>query len=1095
MKRQRQRWHSSNLDRPPKTAAFIAFNLCFAEGSLLKLQHRVRSASRRVPYRHDEDTRARRKFQKFYFPTDEPVEEISRRESWDHKVIEELYFADDNELAWSFLIDASQEEPKNGRRRKAQKSTPSSSTPFTKGLRRLYQQFVGAAIHPTVVNNQTNANKDFMNGDAHYNDTYKWNVTAAVDFNSTVDSQAFNQTSSVVYTAADNPPQPIQFQPIRIRAILAESSGAGNLLTPDQRTQLFEDMLSPALLAWSSALRVDPVVGNLTVDVTQLLDGQTCGPGKNSELPSVQVPLEHITKGIPDTDMVIYLSLGFTAGASIAMGYSGNFSSPSNGTSPPTLNVGIGQPKDNSSTAFLFNSSKISAPDSGWEMDESLFLGNTTAEAGWILGLIGNNSVSASLSTNSTEWSNISDSSNATSSIDLNTTNPINAVNWSNVVNLTQARICRGDYLAAASFCSSDQYDRPTAAMLHICVDESFFDPSKKTRNILTLMHELGHALGFNSLSMAHFRHPDGSPITPRVNGEIPDTKVQCTGPTTDQIWGLLPLPSENILQFRTVRGGVRVAQIVTPSVVQVVRNQFDCQSLEGAELESAVPLVSTIDEPCIGSHWERRLFSSDLMNPIIDDLESTSLISTLTLAYFADSGWYQVDLSMADVAAGWGRGTGCGFVQDECIGKNGQVPPQNQPFFCNEIPSAYSRSVASDIHGCTPDLSRKALCSIGRYDLALPQPYQYFLDTYGSDVGGNDPYMDYCPVYSGFVNGLCSSTDDGLALQASPIERFGIRNSRCLVGNLHSQSKTALCLPIACVVEDRSFRVNVGGVWQVCSRANQVLKAAGDTSFSVVCPDPRRICPTFFCPYDCLGTGGVCDYSTGDCVCQFDGPNNSTFTNVCGSFVANETEPPTGLFLHPLQPQYFDYPVMPNADSPLSDYYYVTTRALQSENNLPRLDPWKIGLACLGGVIVVSTFLSICFWFFCRWTKSGTPNIWFRRSVLFEHGIVENDGIVVNREKDKMIATVLVDLRIHDPARRTRMESFAETECNLTESEASAAAGSECHSEASARSESMSEPDSTQGYNLDEIEGNEMHAAQVVIRRRAVHGRVEHIV
>jgi len=37
-----------------------------------------------------------------------------------------------------------------------------------------------------------------------------------------------------------------------------------------------------------------------------------------------------------------------------------------------------------------------------------------------------------------------------------------------------------------------------------------------------------------------------------------------------------------------------------------------------------------------------------------------------------------------------------------------------------------------------------------------------------------------------------------------------------------------------------------------------------------VVCPDPARMCPSFYCPHDCLKEeGGVCDYELGQCMCE----------------------------------------------------------------------------------------------------------------------------------------------------------------------------------------------------------------------------------
>jgi hypothetical protein len=46
------------------------------------------------------------------------------------------------------------------------------------------------------------------------------------------------------------------------------------------------------------------------------------------------------------------------------------------------------------------------------------------------------------------------------------------------------------------------------------------------------------------------------------------------------------------------------------------------------------------------GSHWEQRLLEQELMAPIVNTVMK---ISPMTLAMFADSGWYDVDYSQAD--------------------------------------------------------------------------------------------------------------------------------------------------------------------------------------------------------------------------------------------------------------------------------------------------------------------------------------------------------------------------------------------------------------------------------------------------------------
>jgi len=537
---------------------------------------------------------------------------------------------------------------------------------------------------------------------------------------------------------------------------------------------------------------------------------------------------------------------------------------------------------------------------------------------------------------------------------------------------------------------------------------------------ILThLLIVLQHALGFNALSLAHFRRLDGSPITPRVDGEIPVTEVECTGPHTGRSYANVTLPSPEILQFRSVRGGVRVAEIVTPNVAQVVRNHFDCQSLPGAELESGefLPLSSDPEgTSCIGDHLERRLFRNDLMNPVVDDLEFNPKLSTLDLAYFADSGWYQVDLSRAAHASGWGRAAGCDFVEEPCINEDGQVPPSFADSFCDRSPEMDTGGYANTIDGCTPDLSKKAACSLDVYKGELPNEYQYFHFTLGSNIGGSDPFMDYCPTYSGFSNGLCSDPDNERLIRVDPIERFGERNSRCVAGEV-TTGKTALCLRIACVVEDRSFHVQVDGQWQRCSYKGEVLLS--DIGDKVICPDPIRICPTFYCKRDCLGSPKKCDYSAGMCVCNdasCHGADEAT------TFVDSTID--GGL---------------PDEESPLADYYVPTARSLRNERRTFGLLTLQQLVTIALTIIIVLAAIVAFLW--RRRRQATTTN----NDDLPDVGTPVHDIGQVNPNKDKMIASVVVDMRIRDPnlrqdpsvIRDILADRASETDLSMTDTDA----------------------------------------------------------
>jgi hypothetical protein len=804
----------------------------------------------------------------------------------------------------------------------------------------------------------------------------------------------------------------VRHRPLRIRSFLSHEEGGGKHITSDQRIILLQEIIKPALLSWSAALRVDPVIGNLTVDPKQLSHGGLCGPG--GDLPSIVVPADHISFGVPNTDFILYLHL-----------------------------------------AFVLNDS-----------DNTTSSGLTSSEN------------STSINYNST--------APPTTLSQMNATN-ISASNSSSSGKLTSKKQCSGDYLAASSFCSTDQYDRPIAAIIHICIGPEFFDRANLRTNIMVISHELGHVLGFNAVSLAHFRRPDGTPYTDRdhITGEIPIVEINCTGPVGSNRTGRVALPSDEILKFRTVRGGVRVAEIVTPSVRQVARNHFDCQELPGAELESGefLPLSSNPSEiSCIGDHWERRLFKTDLMNPLIDEnVEFSTRFSTITLAYFADSGWYQVDLSRASLSAGWGRAAGCDFVEQTCVNANdGQVPSSFNSFFCNDIP-VEAAGYTSDIHGCTTDLTRKASCSIGHYEVEIPPAYQYFSFKYGSNVGGADPFMDYCPIYAGFVNGLCSDSSNEALIKVNYIERFGQKNSRCLSGEMTRASSslnedeqnstigslaTALCLPIACVVEDRTLRIQVNGDWKVCSFKDEILFTSDSSSHpglhyveKVICPDPIRVCPTFYCHRDCLGSSRLCDYDIGRCICSGTASGNSSntdnadwygknFANVNESedFSCNTSNSNESIDLRNTESFYLpedndDTAGLPTSDSPLSDYYYKTERNLKTESSLGFWNPtWK-GLVSVSGsliFIVLMSFLS--YYSYGRCFKTIERNE--AADVDAVDDTLSTNDTTRNPNKDKLMASIVVNLRMNDTnLQRLRREDplstrDSETDLSMTDTD-----------------------------------------------------------
>jgi len=94
---------------------------------------------------------------------------------------------------------------------------------------------------------------------------------------------------------------------------------------------------------------------------------------------------------------------------------------------------------------------------------------------------------------------------------------------------------------------------------------------------------------------------------------------------------------------------------------------------------------------------------------------------------------------------------------------------------------------------------------------------------------------------------------------------------------------------------------VKVDGYWKPCLYGGQIMSVWWNRNDYVVCPEPSRMCPTFFCQDDCFREGGICDYHTGQCMCATS--TNSLMANTTSWFSNHRSdqrfEPCTGGHLH----------------------------------------------------------------------------------------------------------------------------------------------------------------------------------------------------
>eukprot|EP00521_Asterionellopsis_glacialis_P007514 CAMPEP_0195283114 /NCGR_PEP_ID=MMETSP0707-20130614/1765_1 /TAXON_ID=33640 /ORGANISM="Asterionellopsis glacialis, Strain CCMP134" /LENGTH=809 /DNA_ID=CAMNT_0040342225 /DNA_START=266 /DNA_END=2695 /DNA_ORIENTATION=+ len=409
-------------------------------------------------------------------------------------------------------------------------------------------------------------------------------------------------------------------------------------------------------------------------------------------------------------------------------------------------------------------------------------------------------------------------------------------------------RFCSGNTLAVAVACNFDQFDRPTAGAINFCLDqievEADGSASDETvsDNLDVAIHEAAHVLGMSSNSYRYFYNSEtGEPRTQRPPS--PRTVTCVDGQTRT-----LALPDESTMKFFTATNGQRYASLVTPKVRQVVRNQFDCQSLEGAQLENQ----PTGTDSCTGDHWDERMFYSEAMSGIIS--VTTNRLSHLTLALMEDSGWYKANFTMGHMDP-FGLGAGCGFVTDSCLipatqGQKPLLPETSRGYFCNTQGEV----------GCSAALTHKLACAITDYDDILPKrlpdpQFQYF----DSPTLGGPRQADYCPVYSFTHSGTSDIHELACNSPKAPFSPYFeeyAEDSKCVETN-----QGAGCYRMACIKDEMAVKIFFRNQWHTCTHDFETIAVStGVVDFRLTCPRLSQACPDLFCPFNCAGRG-VCNY------------------------------------------------------------------------------------------------------------------------------------------------------------------------------------------------------------------------------------------
>eukprot|EP00804_Cyclotella_cryptica_P028506 CCRYP_014798-RB/>CCRYP_014798-RB protein AED:0.04 eAED:0.04 QI:2126/1/1/1/0.85/0.62/8/1277/1088 len=401
--------------------------------------------------------------------------------------------------------------------------------------------------------------------------------------------------------------------------------------------------------------------------------------------------------------------------------------------------------------------------------------------------------------------------------------------------------MCQVDSKPFISVCHFDQNMRPLIGSLSICLDnmgllDSEVDESEILRHIALTKRLIGQFLGLSPSLFQYFRNPDTDDLW---GGRY--VKISCDDNGERELF------LSNVIQQQTTPDGEVYYEISTPTVKQIVRNHFDCQSMTGARLSSP---IQDSDGTCAFSNLDLRYHFDEDMTILSQNVDSAFVMTPLSLAILEDSSWYRANFTSATTPS-FGRAAGCGFIYERCISKS-KIPDYSSGYFCNTLDDSRT--------GCDFTHRNKAGCDLSRY--AKPPPkFQYFYPE-SPDFGSVYEDVDHCPMRSKHLASCSSDT----RISSSFVGEFFDERSRCY----ETDAGSSICLESVCNTDDKSLSFVVQGKSFPCKFHGEVIDVG--LGYSVVCPRIAAVCPDLVCPSNCSGKG-ICDYCKEIPVCICDNP------------------------------------------------------------------------------------------------------------------------------------------------------------------------------------------------------------------------------
>ena len=321
----------------------------------------------------------------------------------------------------------------------------------------------------------------------------------------------------------------------------------------------------------------------------------------------------------------------------------------------------------------------------------------------------------------------------------------------------------------------------------------------------------------------------------------------------------------------KTDKYGIERVYINSTRVVNAGKKYFNCDSLEGVELENFG------GSGLAGSHWEGRILLGEYMNSNVYGLDRA--ISELTLALLEDTGYYKANYYTGGLMQ-FGRNKGCEFLDSKCINNKKVNPDFSNEFFYD----IYNTFLGGLDYSCSSGRQSRGYHGLINYNYEIPEEFRY----YNLRNRGGLSYADYCPVSVDLATevgniyyvGSCTKmggenygsdqpyTKDGKYTSGSGYlssitGEYLSSNSFCVLSSLISENITnyksysknirAICYQMHC--SDKSLTIQINNNFIVCPRAGGKIKAQNFDGY-LLCPDYNLICSaTVLCNdlFDCV--------------------------------------------------------------------------------------------------------------------------------------------------------------------------------------------------------------------------------------------------